>query len=671
MKNCVTMILLGIMGLHACTTKDMALNRDNLDTVFDPRDDFYEYAVGGWKMHNPLPDEYSRYGTFDKLIEENQKMVRTMIQEAAVDTDDQEGISQKVGDFYYSGMDTAHIEEMGVKPLLEEFELISLARSKKDIQNLIIRYHLRNNSILFTLYGSPDKKNSEMIIANLYQGGLGLKDVDYYTETGKKADQIRKKYKEFVKKMLVLSGENEESAGVHAETIFSMEDRLAHSSMTRLERRDPHATYNKMKVKKLQEITPDFDWNNYFNNIGLKGLEEINVNQPEFFDEVNDMMSDVAIEDWKAYLKWHLLKNAAYYLSDDFVNASFDFYGKFMSGTAKLQPRWKRVLNATDIALGEAIGKMFVEKHFPAESKERMLVLVGNLKESLHERIEMAEWMSEGTKKEAFAKLDAMNVKIGYPDKWRDYTAFQIDRDSYYDNIQKTNKFNFEYRVAKIGKHVDPDEWGMYAHQVNAYYSPLRNEIVFPAGILQPPFFYPEADDAVNYGAIGVVIGHEMTHGFDDQGRQYDKDGNLRDWWTKEDAENFNTRAEVLVNQFNEYYVTDSLKANGKLTLGENIADLGGLNIAYTALQKALENNPQRKINDFTPEQRFFIAYSTLWGQNITPEEIAKRTKEDVHSIGKLRVNGPLRNLQAFFDTFDVKEGDGMWLDEEKRAKIW
>ena len=650
----------------------MALDKANLNTSVAPGNDFYEYASGGWMKNNPLPAEYSRYGSFDKLIENNQEMVKNLVLDASSENNEVSGIAKKVGDFYFAGMDTLEIEAQGVKPLLEEFDIISIARNKSDIQNLIIRHHIRNNSLLFNFFGSPDKKNSEMVIANLYQGGLGLADVDYYTETDDKAKEIREKYKNYISDMLVLAGEDKEKAREQAKTIIQMETRLANASMTRLERRNPHATYNKMSINELQALTPSIDWHNYLSGIGLQQLQEINVAQPEFFKEINAMMDGVSAEDWKTYLKWHLINNSAYYLSDDFINTSFDFYGKYLSGKQVLQPRWKRVLQTTDIAMGEAIGKMFVNKYFPPEAKERMLNLVANLKEGLKERIEGAEWMSEGTKAEALNKLASMNVKIGYPDKWRDFSELDVQTDSYFANMQRASKFNFEYRISKIGKPVDPDEWGMYAHQVNAYYSPLRNEIVFPAGILQPPFFYIDADDAVNYGAIGVVIGHEMTHGFDDQGRQYDKEGNLRDWWTEDDAEKFNARAKVLVNQFNQFKVVDSLPANGELTLGENIADLGGLNIAFTALNKQWENeSPEEKINGFTPEQRFFLSYSNLWAQNITPEEIRKRTKEDVHSIGKLRVNGPLPNIQAFYDAFNIDENAEMYIKKEDRAIIW
>ena len=418
--------------------------------------------------------------------------------------------------------------------------------------------------------------------------------------------------------------------------------------MTRLERRNPHLTYNKMDVKSFSEISPNFDWMAYFDGIGMGDPGDLNIAQPKFFTEISNMLNDESIPVWKTYLKWQVLNDAAPYLSSAFVDANFGFYGNYLSGRKVNQPRWKRVLQVEDYALGEAIGQIFVEKYFPPEAKERMLELVGNLKYALGERIKDLEWMSDETKQEALAKLDKMNVKIGYPDKWRDYTSLEVKTDSYYSNLMRAAKFNFEYMLSKINKPVDPDEWGMTPQTVNAYYSPNRNEIVFPAGILQPPFFYLDADDAVNYGAIGVVIGHEMTHGFDDQGRQYDKDGNLRDWWTSEDSEKFKADTDVLVNQFNTFSVLDSVPANGAHTLGENIADLGGLNVAFTALRKSWEANaPEKEINGFTPEQRFFLAYAHVWAQNITDQEILRRTKEDVHSLGRFRVNGPLPHVRG------------------------
>jgi putative endopeptidase len=427
-----------------------------------------------------------------------------------------------------------------------------------------------------------------------------------------------------------------------------------------------------MSVSELDEITPDYKWNEFITLSGAPEFTEINVGQPDFFREFNAMLNDIPVENWKVYLTWHTINKSAEYLSSDFSDSHFEFYGKFLSGKQENQPRWKRVLRFADSALGEAIGQLYVEEYFPKESKERMLKLVANLRYALGERIKELEWMSPETKLEALAKLETINVKIGYPDEWRDYSDLEISSESFFANVLSASEFNFNYNINKIGQPVDPNEWGMTPQTVNAYYSPSRNEIVFPAGILQPPFFYSDADDAVNYGAIGMVIGHEMTHGFDDKGRQYDKFGNLNDWWTAEDTEKFTARSQVLIDQYNKFEVLEGVFANGELSLGENIADLGGLNIALTALKKSWEENPPvEHINGLTPVQRFFLAYAHVWAQNITDTEIVRRTKEDVHSLGKYRVNGPLPHIQAFYDAFGIEENDPMYIKPENRAVIW
>jgi putative endopeptidase len=673
MKTTLTgFFIMALLIVSSCSPKDMAIDVKNMDLSVAPGEDFYQYSNGGWMAANPLPGEFSRYGSFDKLAEDNQKMVRALIEEASAAADSASELHRKVGLFYRTGMDTLKIEAEGMNPLAQELDLIEMTSSAADVMNLIIHQHRRGNSMLFLMAGAPDRKNSNMVIANLYQGGLGLTDVDYYRGSDERSVAIRERYKAYIAELMGIAGTEPALAGEWAEKVLSLETRLAGASLTRLERRDPHRTYNKMNLEALEKLAPAIDWAGYFSGVGLTDIGEVNVGMPEFFAEVSRMLGDVPLEDWKVYFRWHLLNNSAPYLSSAFVNSNFEFYGRFLSGKQVNQPRWKRVLQMEDFALGEAIGQMFVEKHFPPEAKERMMSLVYNLRIALGDRIETLEWMSDTTKTEALAKLDAMNVKIGYPDKWRDYSGLEVSDDSYFANIMRAARFNQDYRMSKIGKPVDPEEWGMTPQTVNAYYSPNRNEIVFPAGILQPPFFYLDADDAVNYGAIGVVIGHEMTHGFDDQGRQYDKEGNLRDWWTAEDATRFSERAQVLVDQYNRFMVADSVYANGKLSLGENIADLGGLNISFAALQKAWEIHPPKgKINGFTPEQRFFLAYSHVWAQNITKEEILRRTREDVHSLGRFRVNGPLPNVEAFYQAFNIAEDAPMYLPVEQRAEIW
>lgn len=671
MKNVLLTVLAAASAFISCTNTDMAIDRKNLDPGVEPGSDFYRYSNGGWMDANPLPAEFSRYGSFDKLAEDNQKMVKSLVEELAKLQAASDDIHAKAGLFYKTGMDSAEVEGLGITPLKADFEMVEGISDHNSLMELIISQHKKGNMLLFTIAGTPDRKNSSMMIANIFQGGLGLTDVDYYREETEKAKEIRERYKSYIREMMVLTGMDDANASQSAETIMMLETRLANASLTRLERRDQHRTYNKMSIEELGKLAPGFMWDEYFRALDLQ-ITSLNVGMPGFFKELNKMLKEVETDQWKVYLKWHILNPSSPFLSSEFVDANFEFYGKFLSGKQVNQPRWKRVLQTSEMALGEAIGQLFVEKYFPAESKERMLVLVGNLKLALAERIRNLDWMSDSTRMEALSKLESMRVKIGYPDKWRDYAALEVKDDSYYANVRRAAQFNQEYRLSKIGKPVDPDEWGMTPQTVNAYYSPSRNEIVFPAGILQPPFFYPDADDAVNYGAIGVVIGHEMTHGFDDQGRQYDKNGNLHDWWTKEDAEKFSERSQVLVDQYNAFNVLDTVKANGQLTIGENIADLGGLNIAFSALKQTWKDGKKGgKINGFTPEQRFILAYSHIWAQNISEAEILRRTKEDVHSLGRFRVNGPLPNFEPFYAAFDIREGDAMYLEPVKRASIW
>jgi putative endopeptidase len=509
-----------------------------------------------------------------------------------------------------------------------------------------------------------------MFIVHFDQGGLGLPDRDYYFDPSPRGKEIRDEYLKHVTKMFELTGVTESSKS--AQTVFDIETKLAKASLTRLEKRDPNKLYNKMDLKGLQNLSPNMNWSDYFKNIGLPVPGDINVNEPAFFAAVSDLFKELPVSDWKIYLKWNLIHKTANYLPSSIVNQHFEFYGKVLSGSQKIKPRWKRVLASTNESLGMALGKIYAEKYFPPEAKERMIKLVQNLKLSLADRINKLEWMGDSTKKKALEKLEAINVKIGYPDEWRNYSGLVISTNTYLNNVLNSNKFNFDYMLSKLNKPVNRKDWHMTPQTVNAYYNPNMNEICFPAGILQAPFFYKDADDAVNYGGIGVVIGHEITHGFDDQGRLYDKIGNLNEWWTKEDKTKFLSRSEILVDQFNTFKVLDTLHANGKLTLGENIADLGGLNISYYALQKELKNNPApSKINGFTQEQRFFLSFANIWAQNIRDKEIERRTKEDVHSLGPLRVNGPLPNLPEFYVAFGIKPGDAMYKADKDRAVIW
>jgi len=669
----VLLVFFALSLLSGCTKKEKPpIDLTNLDLSFNPTKDFYLYVNGGWIKANPLPEDKGRFGSFDKLGDETEKKVSELVAKTAKQSHTPGSIAQKIGDFYSLGMDTKKIEEQKLSPLKKEFDRIDRITTAGDVQNEIAHLHTMGIFPLFYFRAAPDAKNSTRVIANLSQGGLGLTDRDYYTKDDPRSKEIQEAYVKYVQKIFELLGETPDNAAKISKTIMTLETQLAQASMTRLERRDPNKTYNKMKVKNLQGLSKNIFWSDYFKNIGLPEPGDLNVGQPKFFETVSSMMKTVPVEDWKTYLRWNLVNSLANYLHSDFVNAHFELYGKVLSGTEKMEPRWKRVIGTTSMAMGEALGQLYVEKYFPPEAKKRMLDLVMNLKASLGERIQNLQWMGDQTKEKALAKLATMNVKIGYPDKWRDYTALEIKRDSYAMNALRARKFEFEYSRNKIGKPVDPTEWHMPPQTVNAFYNPNLNEICFPAGILQPPFFFMNGDDAVNYGAIGVVIGHEMTHGFDDQGRQFDKEGNLKNWWTQEDAKKFKERAEVLVTQYNAFVVLDTVHADGRLSLGENISDLGGLNISYTAFQKVLKDKPaSEKIDGFTPDQRFFLAYAHIWAQNIRDKEILRRTKEDVHSLGRYRVIGPLRNMPEFHAAFHVTDQDAMYLPENQRAVIW
>lgn len=652
---------------------ELAINSANLDTKTNPGDDFYQYANGGWLKSNPIPADKSRFGAFEELDELNTKQLKGIMEEAAADKSVKAGsIKQKIGDFYTSGMDTVKIEKAGVKSIQAELDKIDALKTIADLQKQIAYNHAAGIPGLFNIYSAQDDKNSEQVIAQLGQGGLGLPDRDYYLATDGRSKQIRAEYQKHLVRTFALLGQANDVATKSAETVLKIETALATASSTRLELRDPIKNYNKMDLAGVKKIAPQFDWTLYFNNIGVTQTKELNVGQPKFFTAMAKLTSTVSIADWKTYLKWNLVRSSSSYLSSAFDKEHFAFFGTVLSGIKQMKPRWKRVVDETSGSLGEAVGQLYVEKYFPAKAKERMITLVSNLKVALNERIQNLKWMSDATKKEAEAKLAKINVKVGYPDKWIDYSKVAVSKDSYFVNVMNANRFAVKRDFDKIGKPVDRADWGMTPQTVNAYYNPNMNEIVFPAGILQPPFFYTDADDAVNYGAIGVVIGHEMTHGFDDQGRLYDKVGNLHEWWTKDDAAKFEKQTKVLIDQYDNYKILDSLHVNGKLTTGENIADLGGVNISYTALQKALQGKDlTTKIDGFTIDQRFFLSYAQVWRNNIRDQELMRRLKEDVHSPGIARVNGIVYNIPAFYKAFNIKATDKRFIPEEKRANIW
>ena len=652
------------------------LDPQNMDTSVKPQDDFFMYADGGWIKRTEIPSEYSRWGGFNELIERNNDALH-IIAEEAINTHVDPRLApevQKVGDYYASGMDEKTIEAVRTKPLEDEFKSIDAIKDRNDLLKAVAHLHTIGVDALFDFTSGQDAKDSAREIAQAVQGGLGMPDRDYYTKTDEASKKLRDQYVDHVAKMLTLLGEPAATASDHAKKILALETKLAEASRTRVQLRDPQKNYNKMAVSQLQKLTPDWKWSDYFKQINLLEPPNINVHQPEFFKTADDVFKSAPIEDWKAYLRWHLIDAAAAELSKDFVDEDFNFKERVLHGTQQIKPRWKRVIASTDDAIGEALGKLYVAFDFPPQAKARALELVNNLKEALSDRIKTLEWMDEPTKQEALKKLAAMRVKIGYPDKWLDYSMLQIDRGPYVSNAIRAGKFETTRELNKIGKPVDPTEWGMTPPTVNAYYNPNMNEIVFPAGILQPPFFYANADDAINYGGIGAVIGHEMTHGFDDQGRQFDAAGNLRDWWTPESAAKFKERSQAIVKQYNEYEPLPGLHVNGELTQGENIADVGGVKLAYAALQKALEKNPQartEKIDGFTPGQRFFLSFATIWKSKQRDEDLKLRLNTDPHSPAHYRVDGPLSNLPEFQKAFNLPDNCPMVRAPDKRVNIW
>ncbi len=641
----------------------------NLDTTASLGNDFYQYACGGWMKAHPLTGEYSRFGSFDQLAENNREQL--LIEGLAKESHEAGSIAQKVGDLYKIAIDSVKRNKDGFAPLKPYLDKISAVKSKAELPVLIAGLQESGAAPFFALYVGADDKNSAMNIVQTYQSGLSMGEKEYYLDNDDKTKAIREKYKIYVVNLFKLAGFDPAAAEKAMGQVLDIETRLAKASRSRVELRDPQANYNKLTYDELKKQYASYDWDAYFSTVGLKDLKEINIGQPAFVKEAVTIINSEPLDAQLAYLQWKLLDASASSLSDEFYAAQFDFYSKTMAGIQEMRPRWKRAVSAVDGMLGEAVGQMYVEKYFPAAAKERMLALVRNLQTALGERIRNVDWMSDETKAKAKEKLSAFIIKIGYPDKWRDYSALEIKDDSYFANVIRSNKFEYAYMLGKAGKPVDRTEWGMTPQTVNAYYNPTTNEICFPAGILQYPFFDMNADDAFNYGAIGVVIGHEMTHGFDDQGRQYDKDGNLKEWWTEEDAKRFNERAAVMVAHFDSIEVAPGVHANGKLTLGENIADYGGLQVAFQAFRSATAGKPLEEKEGLTPEQRFFLAYANVWAGNIRPEAILLRTKSDPHSLGKWRVNGALPQISAWYDAFHITEKDSLYLPEGKRVHIW
>ena len=676
MKQILPMLMLvaaPVQGLMA--QNQSGLDMTNFDKSVRPADDFYRYATGGWQKLHPLPAAYSRYGSFDMLQENVNKQVNSILASLTKKKFKEGTTERKLSDFYKLAMDQNRRNKEGlapVKPLLDEMEA---AKTLDQLHDLQLKYAKIGYGVPFGSYFGADDKNVTRNILCLSQGGLTLGQKDYYLNNDKATSDIRDAYKKHLVRMFKLYGFSDAQASAKAADVFRAETELAIASKSNTELRDPQANYNKMSLKEFEESYPNIPLCQMAEAEGVKldYIQEMNVGQPAFFTALNSLMALQTPDELRALMEWDVIQSSASYLTDEIRQANFDFFGKTMSGRKEEYPLWKRATNQVESAMGEALGKMYCERYFPASSKKMMEELVHNLQISLGERIDAQTWMSDSTKKNAHEKLDKFYVKIGYPNKWTDYSKLTIDPSkSYYDNVLATREFAVDKMIAdKAGKPVDRDEWFMTPQTVNAYYNPTTNEICFPAGILQRPFFDPKADAAFNYGAIGVVIGHEMTHGFDDQGRQYDANGNLHDWWTADDAKGFEKRAKLYSDFFDGIEVLPGLHANGKFTLGENLADHGGLQVAFNAFKHATANKPLKTIDGLTPDQRFFIAYAGVWGQNITDQEIRNRVKRDPHSLGEWRVNGALPHIDAWYKAFNVKKGDKMYLPENQRLELW
>jgi predicted metalloendopeptidase len=652
---------------------ERAFDPADLDTTCKPCQDFFQFVSGGWIKHNPIQPEYPSWGRFNELQNKNQEVLRQILEAAAQNKNAAPGsIEQKIGDFYAACMDTNQIEAAGVKPIEPELDRIAAITNIAQLQDEVAHLQSLGTRAFFAFGAEQDDKNSQQVIGGASQGGLGMPDRDYYVKDDDHSKQLRDQYVQHVARMMELAGDSPDQASAEARTVLGIETQMARTSKTRVERRDPAANYHKMDSAQLRGLTPGFSWDTYFRNVGFPQIHAVNVGQPEFFQALDKQLKSVPISDWKSYLRWHLIHASAPALSSKFVDENFNFNGRILTGAKEIQPRWKRCVNSTDRNLAEALGQKYVEKAFPPQAKARAREMVQNLVAALHSDLETLPWMSDPTRKQALAKLAAIDLKIGYPDKWRDYSAYQVQRASYIENLQRGSEFEFHRDLAKIDKPVDRTEWEMSPPTVNAYYDPNMNEIVFPAGILQPPFFDASADDALNYGGIGAVIGHEMTHGFDDEGSQYDAQGNLRNWWTPQDMKNFKDRAACIEKQFDSFVVADDLHENGKLVLGESIADLGGLTIAHMAFDQTLAGKPEpAKIDGFSAEQRFFLSYARIWGTTARPEYERMMVTVDPHPLPRFRAAGALMNTPEFAQAFSCQAGDPMVKTADQLCKIW
>ena len=675
MKQILPMVLMASAPMMGMGQNKSGLVMSNLDKTTKPADDFYQFATGGWQKNNPLPAAYSRFGSFDQLQEDNNKRINTILSDLQKKSYKEGSIERKLSDFYKLALDVDRRNSEGIAPVKPVLDEIEGASTLADVRRLQLKYADQGYGIQFGSYFGADEKNVTMNILNLTQGGLTLGQKDYYLNNDAATVAIRDAYKQHIARMFGLYGFSETAAKAKAEAVFRQETLLALVSKSMTELRDPQANYNKMTLKEFAEQYPNIPLEALANAEGVKTeyIETLVVGQPQFMAGLDKITSLQTVDEVKALMEWDVIQNSTGYLTDEIREANFDFFGKTMSGRKEDYPLWKRATSQVEAQMGEALGKMYTERYFPESSKKMMEQLVRNLQISLGERIDAQTWMSAETKANAHKKLDKFYVKIGYPNKWTDYSSLTIDpTKSYYENVMACRKFAHDKHIAeKAGKPVDRDEWYMNPQTVNAYYNPTTNEICFPAGILQYPFFDPKADEAFNYGAIGVVIGHEMTHGFDDQGRQYDDEGNLKDWWTASDAEGFKKRADLCAAFFDNIKVLPDLNANGRFTLGENLADHGGLQVSFNAFKHATADKPLKVKEGFTADQRFFIAYAGVWGQNITEQEIRNRVKRDPHSLGEWRVNGALPHVDAWYEAFGVKEGDKLFVPKADRLELW
>jgi putative endopeptidase len=665
------------LGIYSCSnssaTKGVGIDVANFDSTVSPRSDFFGFANGGWIKSHPIPDDQVRWGTFNILRDNNKKNLRDLAEAAASKKDAAQGSpDQLVGDFWNSAMDTVAIEKAGYSPIAPEMEAITTIKDLKGVLVTVSRMQAYGASPMFSFYPGQDPMNSEVVVPQIYQGGLSLPDRDYYIKDDARSKMIREEFVGHVTAMFKIYGVDEKTASAYAKTVLRIETELAKGSMTRVEMRDPFKTYNKVSIAGLDSLTPSLKWLDMLDGMGVpKRYDYLVLGQPEFIKTLEKQLKSNSIDDWKVYLKWNLLHYADNLTTNELEMESFRFYSQILNGQKQIQPRWKRVIDMADNMLGDALGQMYVAKFFPPDAKKKADELVTNLMAVYDERIKRLDWMTEDTKVKALDKLHSIMRKIGYPDNWKDYKGMTITRDNYFQNVVNASVWMNNFQMNKIGQPVDRTEWGMTPPTVNAYYNPSMNEIVFPAGILQPPFFNAQADDAVNYGGIGAVIGHEMTHGFDDEGRNFDAKGNLSKWWSSEDSAKFAAKTKLIVDQFNGFVVLDSLHVNGALTLGENIADLGGLSIAYEAFKRTEQGKSNKMIDGMTADQRFFLGFATIWAGNIRPEAAAQRLITDPHSPAEYRVNGTLSNMEEFYKAFGVNSSDLLYRPDSLRAKIW